>query len=131
MRRGTESDRLIRPRRGDTRRPAAACGRATPRERPPRGFTLVELLVVIAMMATLTSILFPAFVQAREAARQTTCASNLRQLGEGFLLYVEEYDGRWPGIWNGHWNAREGEQLNWAAAILPQVKHRRVYKCPS
>jgi prepilin-type N-terminal cleavage/methylation domain-containing protein len=101
------------------------------RARRRRGFTLVELLVVIALMAILTSILFPVFSQARETARQTTCASNLRQLGQGFLLYAQEYDDRWPGIWNGEWNIRAGLQLNWGAAIFPYVGSRRLYKCPS
>jgi len=96
-----------------------------------RGFTVIELLTVVAIFAVLTGILFPAFARARETARRASCASNLHQLHQGFLLYAQDYDDRWPAIWTGEWNARAGKQLNWAAAILPMVGNRRVYKCPS
>jgi prepilin-type N-terminal cleavage/methylation domain-containing protein len=57
-----------------------------------RGFTLIELLVVIAIIAILAAILFPVFARAREAARQTSCLSNLKQLGSGVMMYQQDYD---------------------------------------
>jgi prepilin-type N-terminal cleavage/methylation domain-containing protein/prepilin-type processing-associated H-X9-DG protein len=60
------------------------------------GFTLIELLVVIAIIAILAAILFPVFAQAREKARQTACISNLKQIGTGFQMYIQDYDETFP-----------------------------------
>ncbi len=57
-----------------------------------RGFTLIELLVVIAIIAILAAILFPVFAKAREKARQSSCASNEKQLILAALQYVQDYD---------------------------------------
>ena len=64
-----------------------------------RGFTLIELLVVIAIIAILAAILFPVFAQAREAARKTSCVSNMWQVGIAFTMYTQDYDECYP--WAG------------------------------
>lgn len=61
-----------------------------------RGFTLIELLVVIAIIAILAAILFPVFARARENARRTSCLSNLKQMGLGMMMYVQDYDETYP-----------------------------------
>jgi len=94
------------------------------------GFTLIELLVVIAIIAILAAILFPVFAQAREAARKSTCQSNLKQFGNAFVMYRSDYDGRFPmGGWYS--NAPVDRFGDWHMAIYPYVKNNAVYFCPS
>jgi len=57
-----------------------------------RAFTLIELLVVIAIIAILAAILFPVFAKAREAGRAASCKSNLKQIGNAFMMYAQDYD---------------------------------------
>ncbi len=65
-------------------------------KRRESGFTLVELLVVIGIIAVLIAILMPVLSQAREHARRTVCASNLRQQGMCFWMYAQEHKGAYP-----------------------------------
>jgi prepilin-type N-terminal cleavage/methylation domain-containing protein/prepilin-type processing-associated H-X9-DG protein len=63
------------------------------KRRPPRGFSLVELLVVIGIVAVLIAFLFPALQNAWAAARMVNCASNMRQLGQSLVMYANENNG--------------------------------------
>lgn len=66
------------------------------RYRATSGFTLVELLVVIAVICLLASMLLPVFASARAASRNAVCQSNLKQLYGAFFLYAADWDGRFP-----------------------------------
>ena len=87
-----------------------------------RGFTLIELLVVIAIIAILAAILFPVFARVREKARQTSCESNLKQLGLAYMQYAQDNDEAMPG--SSFWG------LDWAPKLYPYIKAGGVYRCP-
>ena len=109
---------------------------------PNRAFTLIELLVVIAIVAVLAAILFPVFAQAREKARQTSCASNLRQIGLGFAMYSSDHDDLFPDRrdlknslgfrgWGSAWPPSD-PRAGWAIVTLdPYVKTSAIWSCPS
>jgi len=99
--------------------------------RSRRGFTLIELLVVIAIIAILAAILFPVFAKAREKARQTSCLSNLRQLGTGLLSYAQDYDERLPAAttWCNWRNVQFNRQ--YMQQTQPYIKSYQLFACPS
>ncbi|BDI28324.1 hypothetical protein CCAX7_003750 [Capsulimonas corticalis] len=90
------------------------------------GFTLIELLVVIAIIAVLAAILFPVFAKVREKARQTSCASNEKQLGLAFMQYSQDNDDMMPSGTQGAYQYGRG----WASNIYPYIKSTAVYACP-
>lgn len=96
-----------------------------------RGFTLIELLVVIAIIALLISILLPSLASARDAARDVICKSNLRQIGLGIQMYLDDQkEPYWMNL-----RVRGGGVLDhWIApralAEYSGDGRSKVYKCP-
>ncbi len=84
-----------------------------------RGFTLIELLVVIAIIAILAAILFPVFAQAREKARQTTCISNMKEIGLAAQMYIQDYDEAWFTMYDPYNNLGTG---HWYFRVSPYIK---------
>lgn len=116
-----------------------------------KGFTLIELLVVIAIIAILAAILFPVFAKAREQARATSCLSNMKQLGIGILMYLDENETCFPtsteaistangdpagAVWSGEYPVIAGTETifrNYSivSCLNPYLKNLSIWKCPS
>lgn len=106
-----------------------APGRLLPGElshRKRSAFTLIEILVVVAIIGILAAILFPVFARARENARRASCMNNMKQIAIGLQLYMESYDRRFPAQEEGG----EGD-AGWALELAEIIKNDAVFQCPS
>ena len=119
---------------------------ATSNHTSRRGMTLIELLIVLAIISILTAILFPAIARSREAARTTACLSNLQQLGKAIAIYQTDYDGYYPYGLDPYLRHPPMSPLVFAApkffviaqtmpdmrdVLRPYVTSNEVYHCPS
>ncbi|NLO04597.1 MAG: DUF1559 domain-containing protein [candidate division WS1 bacterium] len=94
------------------------------------GFTLIELLVVIAIIAILAAILFPVFARAREKARQTSCLSNLKQIGLAEKMYEQDYD-EVTGTYIQNASSSVATDYSWIDLLEPYMKNTQIFECPS
>jgi prepilin-type N-terminal cleavage/methylation domain-containing protein len=100
------------------------------------GFTLIELLVVIAIIAILASILFPVFARAREKARESSCISNLRQIGAALHMYASDHDdllplaNEYPASPAGQDEYHQGPP-SIVEILNPYTKNQQIFRCPS
>lgn len=96
------------------------------------GFTLIEMLVIVAILTVLASILWPVFHRTHCDERAASCQSNLKQIGLALAQYKQDYDDRLPAIVNGTYH--KGQQryaLSWRGVLKDYLKANGVWKCPS
>ncbi|MBS1700993.1 MAG: prepilin-type N-terminal cleavage/methylation domain-containing protein [Armatimonadetes bacterium] len=98
-----------------------------------RAFTLIELLVVIAIIAILAAILFPVFAQAKAAAKQSACLSNMHQVGVSMMLYTSDESDMYPTLLpiTSPINSGGDPYMPYDMAIMPYIKNTQIFHCPT
>lgn len=110
-----------------------------------RAFTLTEILVALGIITILAAIIFPVFNSVRRRAYQTTCASNLKQLGLAVALYTQDYDGLFPrggdplDLHSDYWHDAAEGVYEWQMGQLPPltyvmrpyIKSSKLWACPA
>jgi prepilin-type N-terminal cleavage/methylation domain-containing protein/prepilin-type processing-associated H-X9-DG protein len=91
------------------------------------GFTLIELLVVIAIISILSALVFPVFAQARARARQASCTSNLVQVAQAGMMYVQDHDERFPSC---YLTSTPPYVVDPRTSLQPYVKNWNIFYCP-
>jgi prepilin-type N-terminal cleavage/methylation domain-containing protein/prepilin-type processing-associated H-X9-DG protein len=97
-----------------------------------RGFTLIELLVVMALLAILSAMLFPVLALAREQARRAVCISRVRQIGQAHLLYLQDWDDRFPS-WIQAGEPRPApfkSRRYWTELLQPYLRQSQIVREP-
>ncbi|MEN6355883.1 MAG: prepilin-type N-terminal cleavage/methylation domain-containing protein [Armatimonadota bacterium] len=101
---------------------------AVRRGRAIQGFTLIELLVVIAIIAILAAILFPVYTTAKEKANESMCLSNIRQIGVGTSMYLDNNNQKFPLLNYSPWT----EPTWWVTGVSKYISgNKKVWLCPS
>ncbi len=101
-----------------------------PRPRPCPAFTLIEILVVIAIIGVLAALLLPMLNSAREKGKQVACASNLRQIGIALLAYSGDYGNHIPTADMNH-SATTTRLVSWSKILVDGgYSTPKVFKCP-
>ncbi|MCL5019576.1 MAG: prepilin-type N-terminal cleavage/methylation domain-containing protein, partial [Patescibacteria group bacterium] len=96
-----------------------------------KGFTLIELLVVIAIIAILAAILFPVFAKAKARAQQTVCVSNLKQISQAMIMYVNDNNGLLPNAWLLVYYGDKTRPLMSDILSPRYITNKKVYQCPA
>ncbi|HEY1717989.1 MAG TPA: prepilin-type N-terminal cleavage/methylation domain-containing protein [Verrucomicrobiae bacterium] len=108
-----------------------------------KAFTLIELLVVIAIIAIIAALLLPALAAAKKRAAQAACLNNMKQLGTGMMMYVDDNGGAFPGIASEHSGFNAADWIYWRTntALYPPIEKspivaqvgsasRSLFRCP-